>query len=837
MTAVGGGSATITATVDGKTGSAAVSVAQSLAGPVVARGTIGPAGGTVAATDIGITIPAGAFASTQTLSIIRDTLTVNEFGDNAAGALYRLDGFPAAATTPTRIRIRLQKPLEGQAAIVRGQPALVQGDVDTTLMGYWFTKATDSAGFLVATVGITGRPSATVGPAAALAAGKIDIPSFAEAALVSGLVNVVQQPSSAGHFAGWGLGGGAISADIGRRLDKTLRYMEEAYGAIAGLGYGYGHRTAWPMQVYVTNAMPANWLGAYYAASDWPIDRNAGYIAMRANKVDEVFFGGTAIHEFFHFTQWGFQDPANWVVYDDRNWFNEAASTWMEGNHPSVVQPYDAPIARGWRDSLFGGFQQTMSGSAGYGRAPFLKYVEDRWGKAKVHDMYLSMQTGMMSTAGLLANIPEPPVVWWPDLLAKLLGGTLYPWPSNELLPTEKAADPKAPRQAFDLRTDDTARVVTLNGLGARIQRIRRDSARFGPLFEVPFYLASEASKGELILLRGAVDGSTYYTKLAQGDTVRIPGALLRDYTTGLLVVVAQTAPVAPYNTTTSFSLVGDLRLPDGDYYFPTFRDLNDGVSITCVPANMTETVNITDNAKSVFSLFSSGGTWKRQAAVGTALPTYLWTPTAEFGDTMRKYHFELSSTAGIKARGVDSLLISGRLSLNWSASATPPVSARFNWLWLLVPASALPWLFGRRFRRIALAAPAAVALALVACDVGLISYTWDERFDYRFGKYRFVADPADPASVQLTLTDGRGTTTFTTYRSEHWVYTKDLQGNKTDSTKTVCTGAGSASYRLDGAVYPDGIKPPTAPGMVEILSRATGMDPALIASRVKAPY
>jgi len=837
VTAVGAGTATISASIDGKTGTATVAVTQVLGGPVVAQGTIGAAGGTVGTADVGVSVAAGAFTASRTITIIRDTLTENEFGTNSASALFRLDGFPSATATDVRVRIRLTKPLEGQGAIVAGRPTLVQGDVDTTLMGYWFHQATESSGYLVATIPITGRAVASNGPAAA--AGKIDIPSFAEAAVVSGLINVVRQPSSAGHFAGWGLGGGAITADIARRLDKTLRYMEEAHTAISGLGYTFAHRTAWPMQVYVTNAMPANWLGAYYAASAWPIDRNAGYIAMRANKVDEPFFGGTAIHEFFHFTQWGFQNPADWTSYGARNWFNEAASTWMEGSHPSVAQPYNAPIAMGWRDSLYAGFSASMTGSSGYGRAPLLKYVEDRWGKAKVREMYVSMQNGMTPIAAFLANIPEPPAVWWPDLLTKLLTGTLYPWPPNQVLPNEDPTDPFAAMQPLDVYTDALPVAIDLNGLGANIQRIRRDSTRFGPQYQLPVYLETGAASGELLLLVGPANGTAHHAKIGQGDTVLVPATALRDYTRSILVVVAQTAPVAPYQTTTPFDLVADLRLPEGDYYFPTFRDLNDGVRITCVPANLTETVDIEDNAESIFSLMSQGGTWKRKAPVGTAVPTYEWTPTPEFADTLRKYQFTLASVAGLKSRVHDSVIVTARMTLNWSATTAPQpaVPARINWIWLLVPASALPFLFRRRRRWLAAAVPLVMTFSLVACGVGLISYTWDESFELRFGKFRYTADPANPNSVQLALTEGRGTTTFTNYRSEHWVYIKDAQGNKTDSTKTTCTGTGSATYRLDGAVYPDGVKPPTAPTVVDILSRATGIDRDRIAERVKPPF
>jgi uncharacterized protein YjdB len=86
VTAVAPGTATLTATSEGVAGTAALTVRalSSPFGPVVARDTIGPAGGTLGNADVAITVPAGAFAGPREVTLARDSV-LGDIGGPALG--------------------------------------------------------------------------------------------------------------------------------------------------------------------------------------------------------------------------------------------------------------------------------------------------------------------------------------------------------------------------------------------------------------------------------------------------------------------------------------------------------------------------------------------------------------------------------------------------------------------------------------------------------------------------------------------------------------------------------------------------------------------------------
>ncbi|MBK8647532.1 MAG: Ig-like domain-containing protein [Gemmatimonadetes bacterium] len=118
VTSVASGSATITATSDGKQGTAVITVVSHPDGPVVARGDIGALGGTLGSGDVAITIAAGVLSNPSTIELVRDTLRTDPVPEQSATGATSSTGSPpigssrcASASRPTRrCRGRLPSP-------------------------------------------------------------------------------------------------------------------------------------------------------------------------------------------------------------------------------------------------------------------------------------------------------------------------------------------------------------------------------------------------------------------------------------------------------------------------------------------------------------------------------------------------------------------------------------------------------------------------------------------------------------------------------------------------------------------------------------------------------
>lgn len=856
VTSVAAGTATITATVEGRSGSAAITVAQLQGGPVIAKQEIGPAGGSLGTTDIGVTIPAGAFSAPQTVVLIRDTVATQPFAENAATPVFRIDGIPAGQTVQVRVRLRRTIPVTHEAAIAQGTPVVHSDSVDRLEMGYRLTAATDSSGYLVATVPVRGRPSQwhPVPVASALlggptAAAEVDPADFRAAAELSGLVGIRTATSSASHFKGWGfVRGTANAAEVDRQLAKALPLMEQSYTKASQMGFLYDHRTTWPVDVYV---MPLSYYGVYFSVAPFPWDPNLGYFALNSKWVDDpVELPATAIHEFFHFVQVRSTLGWPWPQMRTSRWLDEATSTWIEEYHPALAGAYPSTVARSWKDSLYSGIDRDLSAEAGYGKAPMIKFLAARKGQGAIGQIYADIKTGATPAAALFLAFGEPVATWWPALLRQHLETGLYPWDHQSLVPNSPALNGGAPQLNWkvDPRLGESLLSVDqTHALSTEFDFLRRNSPTaprqdwFGPDFELPVYLApGSLGKAKLLAFRKAAGSAGKYSFIAMGDTVRFPGSLLASNDTALLLIT-HVAPSAPYTGHTRLQYVIDLRLPNGDWRVTDVRDVQDGMSYACTPSGDSDSLNVESNIEQILALQAGAGQWVRKA--GVVPEVYEWKAHPGAADTLAR--FGITTTSTITLKGADSVVVQGTFVLNWLSSlmagAPAPVPHLPAWFWVLVPVGAVPFVLRRRTRWMAPWAVVVSAAVIGACDIGQIAFGINESYEFRFGEFQFMADSTAPDVVQLELRDGTGRTTVNSYRSEYWTYTTNDKGETVDSTKHVCTGSGTSTYEVDMDVWRDGVEPPDAaeavPTLSEVLGRpvpATARIPAGLRLRVR---
>ena len=829
VTGVAAGTATISASSDGKQGQATVTVVAHPDGPIVARGDIGPQGGTLGSADIAITVAAGVLTTPTTLTLVRDTVRADPTPENTATASFLVDGLPSDRATPMRVRLKTNKTLQGTTAIAIHRPVVQYADSTTVAMGMNLVAATDSSGYLVATVSLKGRPTSwggtglpmsrsTLGRLASATSASVDPRDLKAAAELSGLMQLTHAASANGHFDVWGIG---PDPDMPRKVTKTAALAEQAYDKVVAMGYSVAHRQAWPIEVYLVRA---TWNGCYFSVLPFPVDPNHGYIAYNSNNVDLGWFPGTVIHEFFHFTQGGYLLGKDWPDVAPSRWLGEATSTWIAGYHPAVAQPFTNPTAISWRDSMWVGLNPAMIANSGYGKAPIIKYITKRWGDDKVKEMYSSVKNGVNPITALLAAVPEAHDRWWPDFIGQQVSAALYPWPNENQLVSRNNYTLTLQAGRSPYSSD------ALYTLGVETDFLERDTASFGANYEVPIFLDTASAPNGTLVAVYKTAAMTTYRALAAGDTVKIPGHLLQR-PDQVVLMVTRTDPVVPYNNTRKLGYRVDLSPPEGDWRFKTITGLTNGFRFACDREGASVTLDPAANATQVWDMLASAGTWKKSAIPAGALGAYTWQVRPEVADSLRMMNMTLQSTLTVLPR--DTLRLQGRLTLDWGASAAPRASGGTSgaglgdspWWYLLAPLSGLPLVIKRRRRALGVLVSATIVAVLASCGVGQIAMKIDESFDYTFTRLKYTADPAKPNDPLMLLVAGKGETKLNAYRSEYWTYFTGTGGAR-DSARTICTGNGTSTYTVSGAAYTDGVTPASDnSAVIDRLSAAFGRD------------
>ena len=813
VTGTDAGEATITATSEGESGTATITVTRPLGEGVVAAGTVGPEGGAVGTPDVGVTIPAGALSSSTTIEILTYDEPIEEFGTGLATGGFRLKGFPADRDIPVRIRLRTTATLSEESYIGLGIPAIEESNDDQEAdIGFVLHEAVDSAGYLVATVPVRSvSPDAIpggVGPA--IAAAGVD-------SLLNGLLGGVTGtktdtvPGGKWVIKSWG----KPRAELQPMVSKAAEYLTRSWSTIETMGYVIDHRTAWPMEVQIY-PQDAGKYGAFVRKLPFPLDINTAWFRLNTWAFSQHDMPGTAIHEFFHFVQARYQMGLNRAQAAGYKWINEAGSTWMEEKHPDMVAGFTNTFVRGQRNDLFVGIHPSLTASDGYGKAPLMKYVADRWGNAKVRAMFESIKAGEAAIPAVLDNIPESPETWWPALLTKYMKGEVLSFEADSLPPNRHEITLYAGALVQNQNT-------TLRPLGAEFFRFTPDPAKFGTGTKLIFRPMDGAQPLGIRLLPFRKDESGNWEEQGGAvDSLVIEGKDLklgREY--GIYLI--HTKPVAPYTQSWGADLNYDLGYTDGDWTVDDVAVQNNNIVYTRTSQKDTTTIDVASTATQVFSSLAGGGVWKRTE---NDKNHYVWTPTPEFTDQMAGFKVTMASEVQLDA--LDTLLIKATVDIAPPAS---PVGGSSNAAALSAAAILLlTGLMVRRKRPVAAAVTAAACgLVFWGCEISFIEYSAKYRYEFR------VADPSLTASAEdievplVQMGSGSGTFFVDRYQTKYWEDVKDEEGNVVDSVAVITTASGQATLELTADLYQDGALDDDAVGAGPILSRFRGVSPAEI--------
>ncbi len=808
VTGVASGSATVTATSEGRSGTAALSVQSS---EVLATGTVGPGGGDIGNDDVGISVPPGQLTTATTVEIRATEDSMEEFGDDLVTSAYRLSGFPEDREVEVRVRLRANGSLRDGSYVGMAVPT-VKSSTDTLAAqrGLVLREAVDSAGYLVATVPVRGNggQSNPVGPQRASSDG---IDHLLDG-LLGGVTGVHTDTVPGNHFVI--VSYGAPWTELQPLVSRAAELMEDARVTMLAQGYSFDHRTKWPIEVRVY-PMDEGDYGAFVQKLPWPLDVNTGYFELNTWAFSQPDMPGTAIHEFYHFVQARYTAGMLAAHAYHYGWLEEASSTWVEVKAPETIGVFRNTFFQAHRKNLFTGMYRGLAAKHGYGKAPIIMYVADRWGTDQVRAIWEGVAGGSGAVDALLQGIPEAPETWWPDLLTRYMKGELVALASEDLPP----AMPELPIGGGAWRWTHAS---SLRPGEAHFWHFEPDPDRFGTGTALTLKLPKDLHEAGFRILPFRMDASGQWEE--QGgiaDSLVIEGPDLRlGRRYGLFTV--HTDLKAPYTQSWSNQLTTDLGYVDGDW-MPRDVSVVDDAIVYVRPDEEDDTkIDVADNIETVFESLASNGIWERSE---TNANQYVWKPTAAFADQLAAYKTTAQSEAQVRAGG-DSLLITAVFDMEppsesgvapglspGNGARTTPGLPGVGWGFLgAMGAAALLLLLGLGFgqernrRVLVLTAAGAMGLLFWGCDLGTISFTAKFRYEFRFANPTFTASAEDESVPLVQLSDGTGVLKVERYRSEWWKYIRDEDDVVVDSVAQVRTASGQATVELGADLFQDGI-------------------------------
>jgi len=791
VTGAGGGEVTVTATAEGRSGTAAVTVTQPLAPGVVAGGAVGAAGGSVGTPDVGVSIPAGQLSTAAQIQILTSDEPIEEFGSDLVTGRYRLLGFPTDRVVNVRVRLRITSPLREQTFIGLGVPVVASSmDTEELQPGFILREAVDSAGYLVATLPVRGRGSqASPQPSRIASVGGVD---HLLDGLLGGVTGVRTDTVPGKQFVI--VSYGAPRAELQPKVSRAAKLTEDARITLQGLGYSLDHRTVWPMEVHVS-PLRVGLYGSFRQELPWPLDVNTGWFRFNTWAFDQPDMPGTAIHEFYHFVQARYTRNMLPPQYGSYGWVKEAGSTWIEEKAPETIGVFRNAFFQEQRHNLFIGLYPSLEARHGYGKAPIMMYAAKRWGAGQVKTIFESVGAGTAAIDAVLGGIPEAPATWWPDLLTRYMKGELVALDPDSLPPTLEPMPLKAGTWTVNNPGGN------LRPLGAQFVHFtpKPDSVGTGTTLTLRLPPALHTAGFRILPFRMDASGK-WEEQGGVADSLVIKGADLRlGRRYGIFVL--HTTPTSPYTQSWSNQIVTDLGYVDGDWLAGEAEITEDGIVYDRTSQEDTITIDVADDLESVFMSLAAGGIWKRSEANPNL---YVWAPTPEFASEMAAYRATLTSEAEVYKLG-DSLRLNAVFDMAPPAAPVgePGSPAALGGAGLLL----LAGIAMRRRRRIVAAMFAgAFGLALWGCDPGWISFTARYRYELRFGNPALTASAEDHTHPLVYLDEGTGSVIVDRYRSEWMEYIRDDEGAIVDSVIHVRTASGQAKVKLSALLLQDGV-------------------------------
>ncbi|MFC1799664.1 hypothetical protein ACFL2Z_01975 [Candidatus Eisenbacteria bacterium] len=439
--------------------------------PVVTA-TIGPAGGTLSTDDFILDIPAGAFDASTELELYLDTDEV-PYSDNAVSDLFRIEGLPEAFGASLRMAVKYESELSEESFIAIGEEAPVKS-LGETRTSYALFEASDSSGYLVFDLSVSGDYSSSTGLLGSAAAASGGVSAV-------GLTDMHSETTLSDLFRVIGPKSNTTTA----QLNTVGWHFDNAYGEFEDEGFSYDAREHWPVQVFIRDIKS---LG-FYKASKF-VD-GYGFIVLSPQLLsDATRLPMVAGHEFLHLVQ-DLYDSRPWhdkiLDFGARYWLDEATASYCEELFPDTPDDYVPISFRGRHLAPLGGMHKegTGAGKHGYGMASMIKYLRGRFLSTTLTNYYDDVWLGKHPVDAVIFNSNET-TDWFGPFFREYLTGDIYSVEAD----TWASAVPEVLVFRIDA-PDDTLKLFQFwcPNMGALLHRVELDYPGIGENSTITFSL------------------------------------------------------------------------------------------------------------------------------------------------------------------------------------------------------------------------------------------------------------------------------------------------------------------------------------------------------------
>jgi len=347
--------------------------------------TIGTDGGIINADELTLTIPADAFSQAVDINIYESSVDDGSI-DDIATKVYKIEGLPDQYSKPIDVRIKHNGNISEQSYLILQEETFISS-LDSIIASKIYFDAV-----------ISGDSIKSQLPAITTNLEKIFLANFemttqndGSSVFICGQSNKEDYTTINNHFKI------IYHNDKVDATDVILlgQYLEDAYSKIKHIGFIYTKRDKWPMKVIIEDL--ADDEHGLHTPTYWGL--NSYYLRFnRKSLSNQTAMKTTAIHEFFHFVQYFFDNRSNWDKRrnaPDHYWFNEACSVYSEG---LVMGPdYISNIRTAHGMQPFYGLQAGSVGNAqnhGYGMSAYVHYLVKQHGQSILVDIYKSIEAG-----------------------------------------------------------------------------------------------------------------------------------------------------------------------------------------------------------------------------------------------------------------------------------------------------------------------------------------------------------------------------------------------------------------------------------------------------------
>ncbi|MFH1155253.1 MAG: DUF5719 family protein, partial [Pseudomonadota bacterium] len=580
--------------------------------------TIGPQGGALAAGGFSLTIPTGVFTTPVELKLYKISGDDNNpFGEGRVTDTFRVTGLPDDFPGSLSPVLNYTGPLTDESFIVVGEEVLISSQSSPS-MAYHLFPATQQGGLLTHAAGMTvsgsqlskGNFASTLSDTTA-SGSFLDffaITGWATAGPDYGVSEIRSNKSSQGHFLIRYPSYFVSRSD----LDPLFQYLEEAYAVYETMGFSYGGRTSWPVEVTVLNLASDTY--GLFCKSIW--GNNSATLQFNQNKLGNLSeLRQSTGHEFFHFVQYLYDSRNNYSRGHDTaysislHWLDEAAAVWAEEKFTSTPN-YVSAIRDGHKMAPFDGMEAGAAGNIlqagyhGYGMSAFIKYLVSEYGESIITDIYLKILDQQHPVEAINQNlgVADNLFMRWEHFLRNYVTGTIYAVTRPEFAGSASGI--------FRIQTEaDTIKTFTENypDLSAKLFIIRLDDPDISPAKAVSFSIDQDLCDITLFKYRNSENLIQY---ISHSTTKTLTQKNLRSLTDDgyyLVVMVTNSNYFAPYINTKQVKLDIQVASTAAAMSLAASPNTLGAGGISTVTATVTDDIGIPVEGETVSFTTSSG--------------------------------------------------------------------------------------------------------------------------------------------------------------------------------------------------------------------------------------